>query len=174
MRNQFKKQNKKYVQWQMRPWWSRPRRNLWHLSHRSSDWKLDSTMRWGGGGGIPAWQADGAAAVVSASPLGGASGCCSSLVERWHSSSMHTRMALWWNSSLTPIFYSYNNNRNNNTKYINKMYTTTITQQLSRLIHNKIIKDYIYIYLFHGRVWQLPSVSLCTIYRIFYYVLVTS
>jgi hypothetical protein len=36
------------------------------------------------------------------------------LVERWHSSSMQTRMAFWWNSSLTPIFYQTRNKTSEN------------------------------------------------------------
>ena len=36
-------------------------------------------------------------------------------VERWHSSSTHIRMALWWNSSLTPIFCFHQRIKETNT-----------------------------------------------------------
>lgn len=105
----FQSAGKWDLQWQMSPWCKSPRRNLWHLSQRSSDWKLDSTMRWGGV--RPEWQ------LESPSPLAlavTANNSDSLLVERWHSSSMQTRMAFWWNSSLTPIFYQTRNKTSEN------------------------------------------------------------
>ena len=98
------------LHWQMKPWCSSPRRNLWHLSQRSKEVKLDSTNRCWWAPLLP-WAEElpslvsrrrSALALLLITVPAAADDDVD--VERWQSSSTHTRMAFWWNSSLTPIF----------------------------------------------------------------------
>lgn len=107
----------KGVPWQRKPWCKRPLRYLWHLSHFSSTLKLCGmrlcvlllTLLLGQltPKGQPESTATlGLGAVASAEPVvsvatgGGGDG--------WQSSSMHTKMFFWWNSSFIPIFCNGN------------------------------------------------------------------